>query len=145
MTDPTVVSAMKSTMLMTPTIAAPPNTMPDEIGALDPAPLIVVTVLLTFATTPEASNTPKRMPTTISHTKNSAIDRTQENFSTVHGLMWRSCRRARRGPRTRGGFEADFEPSGPGGGVAPARLGALSAGAAPPFALGVPDTVVAPN
>ena len=38
----------------------------------------------------------------ISQTKNSATDSTQENFSTVHGLMWRSCSWARRGPRVRG-------------------------------------------
>ena len=38
----------------------------------------------------------------MSQTKNSATASTQENFSTVHGLMWRSCSRARRGPRWRG-------------------------------------------
>jgi hypothetical protein len=38
---------------------------------------------------------------TISHTKKSAIDSTQENLRTVHGFTWRSCSRARRGPRTR--------------------------------------------
>src|SRR5262245_23603470 len=38
---------------------------------------------------------------TISQTKNSAIDRTQENFSTVHGFTCRNCSRARRGPRGR--------------------------------------------
>src|SRR3954447_13891837 len=51
--------------------------------------------------TPAPSSTPNNTPITISQTKNSAIERTQENFRTVHGLMCRSWSRARRGPRGR--------------------------------------------
>ena len=101
MTDPTVLRATNSTMLMTPMMAAPPNTMPAVTGSLEPGPLIVVTLSLILPMTPAASSTPNSTPMTISQTKNSAIDRTQENFSTVHGLMCRSCSRARRGPRAR--------------------------------------------
>src|SRR5947209_138634 len=92
---------MNRTMFRTPMIAAPPNTMPAVTGALAVPPGIVVYVSLILSMTPAPSRTPNKTPTTINQTKKSAIDRTQENFRTVQGLMCRSCRRARRGPRPR--------------------------------------------
>src|SRR5919198_3166632 len=91
---------MNSTMLTTPMMAAPPNTMLARTGASEPGWMSVYAVLI-LSTMPTPSNMPNSTPMTISHTKNNAIDRTQENFNTVHGLMCRSCSRARRGPRGR--------------------------------------------
>src|SRR5664279_4250572 len=150
---------MNRTMFTTPMIAAPPKTTPAVTGGFDPVPLIVVTVSLILPMTPAASSTPNSTPTTISHTKNSAIESTQVNFSTVHGLMWRSCRRARRGPRARSvrvgfaigvelaagarGAPDEFASAGPVG-----TGGTVAAGAAGAAARGgdlAPETVVAPK
>src|SRR6185312_13707249 len=92
---------MNNTILTTPTMAAAPKTIPGVIGALEPVPLIVVTVSLILPITPAASRTRYSTAIMISQTKNSTTDTTQENFSTVHGLTWRTCSRARRGPLAR--------------------------------------------
>src|SRR4051812_49903299 len=60
--------------------------------------------------TPAPSSTPNSTPITISQTKKSAIDKTHENFRTVHGLMCRNCSRARRGPRLRAVCDAPERP-----------------------------------
>src|SRR4051794_19069602 len=49
--------------------------------------------------------------------KNSAIDRTNEIFRADHVSMWRSCSRARRGPRVRAG-PRPWVPRVPGASVA---------------------------
>src|SRR3954467_5290082 len=92
---------MNRTMFTTPMIAALPKTMPAVTGALALPPWIVVYASLILSMTPAPSRTPNSTPMTMSQTKNSAMDSTQENFSTVHGLMCRSCSRARLGPRLR--------------------------------------------
>src|SRR5579859_2053511 len=128
MTEPIVDSATNSTMLITPMIIAPPKTTHAVTGALDPVPLIVVTVSLILPMTPAASRTPKSTAITISQTRNSATDSTQENFSTVHGFMCRSCSRARRGPRA-ADLAAPLTGPGPGWGAPPSAGGAAGAGA----------------
>src|SRR5215831_1812152 len=121
---------MNKTILTTPTMAAAPKTIPGVIGALEPFPLIVVTVSLILPITPAASRIRYSTAIMISQTKNSTTDTTQENFSTVHGLTWRTCKRARRGPLARGRSRRAVG----GGGSAP---GGTDGGT--PAGVGMPD------
>src|SRR5437762_3554791 len=74
---------------------------------------------------------------TINQTKNSAMDSTHENFSTVHGLMCRSCSLARRGPRARAARAARL-PLAAAPGVPPAPGAPWTSGTAAVGASGVP-------
>src|SRR5216117_1582736 len=148
MNAPTVESALNSTMLTAPMIAATPNTRPALIRGWPP-PLSVgwrISLEMPFSLshTPMPSSTAYSTPTATSHTKNRATPRTSDSLSTDHGSNRLICKFARRGPRpgrrSALGVAAAPTRSGlvDGPGPDPSRFTVVRDGVAPPCGMPAP-------